>query len=107
MARAGVVVERDLRAARQAPLPLEGRGVAARWADGRLTVWSSTQVPDVVRAGLARALRLEEADVRVLVPAVGGGFGLKAHLFPEEVVVAAVAMRLGRPARWVEGRRED
>ncbi|HXM54057.1 MAG TPA: molybdopterin cofactor-binding domain-containing protein [Candidatus Dormibacteraeota bacterium] len=107
MARADVVVERELRAARQAPLPLEGRGVSARWTGGRLTVWSSTQVPDVVRGGLARALRLDPAAVRVLVPDVGGGFGLKAHLFPEEVVVAAVAMRLGRPARWVEDRREN
>jgi aerobic carbon-monoxide dehydrogenase large subunit len=107
MARAAVVVERELRAARQVPLPLEGRGVVAAWEAGRLTVWSSTQVPDVVRRGLARALGLDEASIRVRVPDVGGGFGLKAHLFPEEVVVAALARRLGRPVRWVEDRREN
>ena len=107
MSRAAVVVERELRAARQAPLPLEGRGVAAAWAGGRLTVWSSTQVPEVVRRGLGLALDLDESAVRVLVPDVGGGFGLKAHLFAEEVVVAALAVRLGRPVRWVEDRREN
>ncbi|HEY7202318.1 MAG TPA: xanthine dehydrogenase family protein molybdopterin-binding subunit [Candidatus Dormibacteraeota bacterium] len=107
MSRAAVVVERELRAARQAPVPLEGRGVAAAWADGRLTVWSSTQVPEVVRRGLGLALDLDESAVRVRVPDVGGGFGLKAHLFPEEVVVAALAVRLGRPVRWVEDRREN
>ena len=107
MARADVVVERELRAARQAPLPLEGRGVLARWEDGRLSVWTSTQVPDIVCRGLALALGLDAAAIRVLAPAVGGGFGLKAHVFPEEVVVAALAMRLGRPVRWVEDRREN
>jgi aerobic carbon-monoxide dehydrogenase large subunit len=107
MAGADLVLERELRAARQAPLPLEGRGVTAAWEAGRLTVWTSSQVPEVVRRGLGRALGLEERAVRVLVPDVGGGFGLKAHLFPEEVVVAALAMRLGRPVRWVEDRREN
>ena len=107
MGRADLVVERELRAARQAPAPLEGRGVSAAWEGGRLTVWTSTQVPEVVRRGLGRALDLEEPAIRVLVPDVGGGFGLKAHLFPEEVVVAALAMRLGRPVRWVEDRREN
>jgi len=107
MARADLVVERELRAARQAPLPLEGRGVTADWEGGRLTVWSSTQVPDIVRRGLGLALGLDEAAIRVLVPDVGGGFGLKAHLFPEEVVVAALAIRLARPVRWVEDRAEN
>ncbi|HSR22563.1 MAG TPA: xanthine dehydrogenase family protein molybdopterin-binding subunit [Candidatus Eisenbacteria bacterium] len=107
MARADLVLERDLRAARQAPLPLEGRGVTASWEAGRLTVWTSTQVPEVVRRGLGRALGLDERTIRVLVPDVGGGFGLKAHLFPEEVVVGALAMRLGRAVRWVEDRREN
>lgn len=107
LARAHRVVERELRAARQAPLPVEGRGAVASWDAGRLTVWTSTQVPDIVRRGLSLALGLDERAIRVLVPDVGGGFGLKAHLFPEEVVVAALARRLDRPVRWVEGRQEN
>jgi carbon-monoxide dehydrogenase large subunit len=109
MAGAARVVEREWRAARQAPLPLECRGVVAAWdpAAGRLTVRTSTQVPDIVRRGLSLALGLEEAAIRVLVPDVGGGFGLKAHVFAEEIVVAALARRLGRPVRWVEDRWEN
>jgi carbon-monoxide dehydrogenase large subunit len=107
LARAHRLVERELRAARQAPMPLEGRGTVATWDAGRLTVWTSTQVPDIVRRGLSLALGLDERAIRVLVPDVGGGFGLKAHLFPEEVVVASLARRLGRPVRWVEGNREN
>jgi aerobic carbon-monoxide dehydrogenase large subunit len=109
MAAAAHVFERELRAARQAPLPLEGRGVAAAWdaGAGRLTVHTSTQVPHVVRRGLALALDLDEAAIRVVVPDVGGGFGLKAHLFAEEIVVAALARRLARPVRWVEDRLEN
>jgi aerobic carbon-monoxide dehydrogenase large subunit len=103
------VFESEFQVCRQAPLPMETRGVLASWdaASGKLTVWTSTQVPDIVRRGLASALRLDEAAVRVLVPDVGGGFGLKAHVFPEDIVVAALARRLGRPVRWVEDRSEN
>lgn len=106
-ARADRVIERSYRAARQAPLPLETRGVLAAWDGARLTVWSSTQVPHVLRHGIAVALGMEEAEVRVRVPQVGGGFGLKAHVFPEELALASLARRLGRPVRWVEDRREN
>src|SRR3984893_1184495 len=105
--RADLVLERTYRAARQAPLPLETRAVSAHPDGERLTVWSSTQVPHVLRQGLARALDLEEAAIRVRVPRVGGGFGLKAHVFPEELVVAALALRLRRPVRWIEDRHEN
>ncbi|MBJ7599374.1 xanthine dehydrogenase family protein molybdopterin-binding subunit [Candidatus Nephthysia bennettiae] len=105
--RADRVIERSYRAARQAPLPLETRGVSAYPAGDRLTVWSSTQVPHILRRGLARALGLEESAIRVRVPRVGGGFGLKAHVFPEEIVVAALALRLRRPVRWIEDRQEN
>ena len=103
------VVEGEFHLARQAPLPLETRGVIASWdvPTRQLRVWTSTQVPDIVRRGLCLALGLDEAAVRVLVPDVGGGFGLKAHVFPEEIVVAELARRLGRPVRWVEDRREN
>jgi carbon-monoxide dehydrogenase large subunit len=101
------LVERTFRTARQTPLPLENRGVAAAPDGDRLTVWTSTQVPHLARALIARCLRLPEAAVRVITPEVGGGFGLKAHVFPEEVVVAALALRLRRPVRWIEDRREN
>jgi aerobic carbon-monoxide dehydrogenase large subunit len=107
--RAERVLEGSFRAARQTPLPLEGRGVAAAWdaESGRIRLWTSTQVPSLVRTGVARCLGIEEDRLQVLVPRVGGGFGLKAHLFAEEVVLAALAMRLRRPVRWVEDRWEN
>jgi carbon-monoxide dehydrogenase large subunit len=107
LARAAKVVEKRFRTARQTPLPLENRGVAAQPEGDRIRVWTSTQVPHLARALIARCLRLPEARVHVITPEVGGGFGLKAHVFPEEVVVAALALRLQRPVRWVEDRREN
>jgi len=93
---------------RVAPVPLEPSGVLARpGAGGRLTVWTSTQAPFGVRAGLCGALGLSEDEVRVIAPAVGGGFGAKGGLSPEQVVVAAAALALGRPVRWVETRSEN
>ena len=109
IAAAARVVEGEFHLGRQVPLPLETRGVIASWDTStmQLRVWTSTQVPDIVRRGLCLALDLDEAAVHVLAPDVGGGFGLKAHVFPEEVVVAALARRLGRPVRWVEDRSEN
>ena len=104
---AGRVFEDSFKAARQAPFPLECRGVIARPAGDRIEVITSTQIPDLVRTAVAQSLGLEEAAVRVLVPDVGGGFGLKASVFAEEVVLAALARKLGRPVRWVEDRREN
>lgn len=101
------VYERTFRTARQTALPLETRGVLARPAQGRLEVWISTQVPDLARDLIARCLGVSPEVIRVRVPEVGGGFGLKAHVFPEEVVIAALAWRLGRPVRWIEDRREN
>ncbi|MBJ7604682.1 MAG: xanthine dehydrogenase family protein [Candidatus Dormibacteraeota bacterium] len=105
--RAEHVLERTFSCARQTPLPLETRGVLAHFEAGRLTLWSSTQIPHILRRGVAQALELEETAIRVLVPEVGGGFGLKAHVFPEELVAAQLARRLGRPVRWIEDRREN
>ena len=101
------LVRRTFGTGRQTPSPLETRGVAASFEAGRLTVWTSTQVPHLVQTLLASSLELPPDSIRVLVPRVGGGFGLKAHVFPEEVVVAALALRLGRPVRWIEDRREN
>jgi len=89
--------------------PLETRGVVAHW-DAKvrqLTVWDSTQAPIPIRNGLAALLGLPQRDVRVVAPDVGGGFGPKIMMFyPEEVLVPLAAMRLGRPVKWVEDRRE-
>ena len=73
---------------------------------GALVVWSSTQNPYLVRDAVAVALGLPAEQVRVLAPDVGGGFGLKGSVYHEELLVPAVARRLGRPVKWVEGRRE-
>ena len=108
-ARAPVVVRRRFRTARQCMSPMEGRGVVAVW-DRRLEqllMYSSTQMPHIVRTGLAECLGLDEGRVRVVAPDVGGGFGYKGILLPEEVVASWVARRLGHPVRWIEDRREQ
>lgn len=87
---------------------IEGRGVLA-WVEpgtGTLVVWSSTQLAHEVRDNLAEALGLEVDSVRVVTPDVGGGFGAKFLVYPEELAVPAVAKLLGRPVKWVEDRRE-
>jgi carbon-monoxide dehydrogenase large subunit len=106
-AQAARVFEGRFKAARQAPLPLECRGVVARPIGDRLEVTTSTQIPDLVKTAVVQALGMEEGSVRVMVPDVGGGFGLKASVFAEEIVVAALARKLGRAVRWVEDRREN
>ncbi|MBI3998324.1 MAG: xanthine dehydrogenase family protein molybdopterin-binding subunit, partial [Armatimonadetes bacterium] len=88
--------------------PLEPRGVVARWdaVEESLTVWSSTQVAHAVRDAIASALHLPARQVRVIVPDVGGGFGLKGTPYPEEILAAWLARRSGRPVRWIEDRLE-
>jgi carbon-monoxide dehydrogenase large subunit len=106
---APIMVRRHLRTARQCMSPLEGRGVVATW-DRRLEqllVYTSTQMPHIVRTGLAGCLGLDQARIRVVAPDVGGGFGYKGILLPEEVCAAWVARKLGHPVRWIEDRREQ
>ena len=91
---------------RQTGLPLECRGVVADVVDGQLTVWSSTQSPHIVRSTLAMMLGVPEPQVRVIHPAIGGGFGTKTHQYPEDIVTAWIARRIGRPVRWIEDRFE-
>ena len=108
-ASAAVVVRRSFRTARQCMSPLEGRGVVAVW-DRRLeqlVVHTSTQLPHIVRSGLAECLGLDQGRIRVVAPDVGGGFGYKGILLPEEVVAGWLARRLGHPVRWIEDRREQ
>jgi aerobic carbon-monoxide dehydrogenase large subunit len=106
---APVTVRKEIRTARQCISPMEGRGVVAHW-DYRLeqlVVISSCQVPHLVRTGLSECLGLDEGRIRVVAPDVGGGFGYKCILLPEEVCLGWLARRLGRPVRWIEDRREQ
>jgi carbon-monoxide dehydrogenase large subunit len=92
---------------RVAPVPMEGNAIAVQpHGDRSFTAWVSTQVPFDVRDDLADALGVEKDAVRTIAPDVGGGFGAKLQVYPEYLVVAAVAARLGRPVRWVESRSE-
>jgi carbon-monoxide dehydrogenase large subunit len=105
---AAVVVERAFRTNRQCAAPMEGRAGVADWsaADGKLTLWSGTQVPHLARHLLADLLGLPENRVRVVAGDVGGGFGVKAILYPEDIALCVLAMSLGRAVKWVEQRRE-
>ncbi|MGI9146493.1 MAG: xanthine dehydrogenase family protein molybdopterin-binding subunit [Chloroflexota bacterium] len=89
-------------------MPLETRGVAAAWDAGRehLTLWSSTQWPHTLRGSLSVLLAMPENAIRVVAPDVGGGFGVKQDVYPEEIVLALLARRLGQPVKWIETRRE-
>src|SRR3954466_3094746 len=105
---APIKVTREIRTARQCMAPIEGRGVVALW-DTRLeqlTLYSACQMPHIVRTGLAGCLGLEEGQVRIIAPDVGGGFGYKGILLAEEVCLGWLAMHCGHPVRWVEDRRE-
>jgi len=106
-ARAPIVVRETFEHGRCAPSPLEVRGILADWDGEALTIWSGNQSPSIMRTALADALGLPHARVRIVCPDVGGGFGLKMQVFPEDVAVAALSRRLGRPVKWLEERREN
>lgn len=94
--------------ARHTGMPIENRGCIAEWdpRDRELTLWTATQIPHLIRTGLADVLGVPENRVRVIAPDVGGGFGIKGQLFPEEIACAVMAMRTNRPVKWIEDRRE-
>ena len=109
MARAPHTLTLHLDIERSASMPLEGKGVHARWdaADGSLRVHTSTQTSTSVRAAVAARLALPPGKVECVAPMVGGGFGVKiVHPWPEEVLVPWAARRLDREVAWVEDRRE-
>src|SRR5712692_4979264 len=109
IASAPHVVRETLRMERGAAMPMECRGIVARWDpyEGMLTCWISTQGPIPIRNGLAAIFHLPEHKVRVIAPDVGGGFGTKIMMFyPEEILTPFAAMHLGRPVKWIEDRRE-
>lgn len=92
---------------RVAPCPLEVRAAAAAWVDGRLYQWLSTQHAQGARDGVKKANDLNNGDVRVITPDVGGGFGAKIGVYPEELLLGRLANKLGRPVRWRETRSES
>src|SRR3989442_415595 len=106
---ADVVVKQRMTNQRLIPNPMETRGVVAQYEPGPgiLTVWSSTQIPHILRSSLAALLNLAENKVRVVAPEVGGGFGCKLNIYAEEVIAAVAAMRVGKPVKWVEDRAES
>jgi aerobic carbon-monoxide dehydrogenase large subunit len=92
---------------RHAAIPLEGRATLAKLdSNGDITLWTSTQTPHLVRSRVADIMRFPEHKLRVIGPDVGGGFGLKCHVFPEEVLTCHFARETGRPVKWIEDRRE-
>lgn len=106
---ADVVVKLRIVQQRVAPMAMEPRATVAQWDRGnkQLTVWSATQIPHLLRTQIAEALRLPENHVRVIAPEVGGGFGAKLNVYREELLVPYLSMKLGRPVKWTQARRED
>jgi carbon-monoxide dehydrogenase large subunit len=91
------------------PVAMEPRGVLADYKPGeqKLTVWSATQIPHLLRTQVAAMLKTPEHSVHVIAPEVGGGFGSKLNVYPEEALVGYAAMKLGKPVKWIESRREN
>ena len=92
---------------RVAPCPLEVRGSAVAWVDGKLNQWLSTQHAQGAKDGIMKALGLDASQLRVITPDVGGGFGAKIGVYPEEILLGLMSKKLGRPLRWRETRSES
>lgn len=102
-----VVVDLVIENQRVAPTPMEVRACASVWDGTRLTQWACSQGAHGARDGLAAVFGLEPSQVRVITPDVGGGFGAKNGVYPDEILVGWAARKLGRPVRWVESRTEN
>ncbi|HYL16624.1 MAG TPA: molybdopterin cofactor-binding domain-containing protein [Terriglobales bacterium] len=107
--KADRVVRQRMVNQRLAPMAMEARAVLAEYLPGenRLTVWSATQIPHLLRTQISVMVGLPETAVRVIAPEVGGGFGSKLNVYREEGLVPWLAMKLGRPVKWAETRREN
>ena len=94
---------------RLAPIAMEPRGVLARYFPGEeeLTLWSSTQIPHLMRTQVALMIGMPENKLRVITPEVGGGFGSKLNVYAEEALLGWISMQLGKPVKWIETRREN
>jgi carbon-monoxide dehydrogenase large subunit len=106
---AAVTVSGKFKSGRTAAVPMETRGVIAEydWTTEQLTLWSSTQMPHFFRSMVAAFTGMPEHAVEMIAPDVGGGFGQKCHLFPEEIILPLLSRELGRPAKWIEDRIEN
>ncbi|HVP48069.1 MAG TPA: xanthine dehydrogenase family protein molybdopterin-binding subunit [Bryobacteraceae bacterium] len=106
---AEVVVKQRITSQRLIPTAMETRGVVAeyRGAEKNLTLYSSTQIPHLMRTLVAQMLGLAENHLRVITPEVGGGFGSKLNVYAEEALMGFVAMKIGKPVKWIESRREN
>jgi len=106
---ADVRIKQRLIQKRLIPIAVETRGVLAdyRRFENKLTVYSSTQIPHFVKVWEAVILGIPESNVRVVAPEVGGGFGSKIRVYPEEILTALASKRLGRPVKWIEDRNEN
>ena len=109
LAAADHVIKQRVVHQRLAPIAMETRGVLARYfpGEGELTLWSSTQVPHLLRTQLALMIGIAENKLRVITPEVGGGFGSKLNVYAEEALLSWISMQLARPVKWIEGRREN
>ncbi|MFG1209330.1 xanthine dehydrogenase family protein molybdopterin-binding subunit [Xanthobacter flavus] len=105
---APVKVSRTISTARQCMAPIEGRGTVVHFdhRSDQLVVNTASQMPHIVRSGLSECLGLEEGQIRIISPDVGGGFGYKAILLSEDVCLGWLTRKIGRPVRWLEDRRE-
>ncbi|HTG91832.1 MAG TPA: glyceraldehyde dehydrogenase subunit alpha [Pyrinomonadaceae bacterium] len=103
------VVKQRILHSRLAPIAMEPRGVLARYFPGEeeLTVWSSTQIPHLLRTQLALMIGFPENKLRVITPEVGGGFGSKLNVYGEEALLGWISVQLGKPVKWIETRREN
>ncbi len=108
-AEADVVIKQRITSQRLIPAAMEGRGVVAEWraADRQLNLYSSTQIPHLMRTLVGMMLGIEENRLRVITPEVGGGFGSKLNVYAEEALMGFVAMKIGKPVKWIESRREN
>jgi carbon-monoxide dehydrogenase large subunit len=108
-AEADVVVKERIVSQRLIPMAMETRGVVAEWRSGdkHLTIYTSTQIPHLLRTQVALMLGIPENRMRVVAPEVGGGFGSKLNVYAEEALVSFVSMRVNKPVKWIESRREN
>lgn len=106
---AEVVIKQRITSQRLIPTAMETRGVVAEWRPGEksMTLWSSTQIPHLMRTLVAGILGMNENLLRVITPEVGGGFGSKLNVYAEEALMGFIAMKIGKPVKWVESRREN
>lgn len=108
-AEADHIVSQRINHQRLVPNPIEPRGVLAQYTRGKdqLTLWSSTQIPHLLRTQLSIMLNMAENRVRVIAPEVGGGFGCKLNVYAEEALIGHLAKQLDQPVKWIESRREN